>query len=76
MKMDWSLAMIPYGESWRKRRKVFTQYLSPNTVQTSDPVIVDFIRNMLPQLLESPDELFDIIHQYDHPFELDSKYSL
>ena len=42
--MDWLLATLPYGEPWRTRRKLFTQYLSPNTVQTSDPVLVDFIR--------------------------------
>jgi len=61
--MDWSLAVLPYGDSWRIRRKAFTQYLNPNTVQTSDPVIVDFIRNMLPQLRESPDNFLEIIHQ-------------
>jgi len=62
--MDWLLATLPYGEPWRTRRKLFTQYLSPNTVQTSDPELIDFIRNMLPQLRESPEDFLEIIHQY------------
>ena len=54
---------MPYGDRWRMRRKMFTHYLHPNNSQLINPVVLEFVQNMLRQLRESPDDFLTITEQ-------------
>jgi len=63
MKWNWTFSTLPYGEQWRTQRKLFTQHLHPNNSQSFNPVIFEFVQNMLRQLRESPDDFLTITRQ-------------
>jgi len=63
MGWNWSLGSMPYGDRWRTRRKMFTHYLHPNNSQLINPIVLEFVQNMLRQLRESPDDFLTITEQ-------------
>jgi len=60
MGWDWMVSSMPYGEPWRERRKIFTQHFHPNNLQSHRLVIIGFMRDMLRELLDTPDKFMEI----------------
>ena len=60
----WSLAIMPYGEAWRERRRMFTHYFHPGNTEVYKATQVEFLYKMLPRLLKDPDNFLSITRQY------------
>jgi len=52
-----------YGGPWRERRRMFQKYLHASNIQVYRPIEIEFIRKMLPRLLEKPEEFLSISRQ-------------
>src|SRR6188768_1458386 len=60
----WSFSIMPYGDSWRERRRLFTKYFHPNNPSANIPQQTEFIHKMLVQLLDNPDDFMGITQRY------------
>jgi len=47
MKIDNFFSFLPYGDIWRRDRRLFTQYLSPKTLDRDKDRITEFVRGGL-----------------------------
>ena len=63
MGWKWVIAMMPYGEAWRERRRIFTQYFHPGNSDLYKATQMEFVRKMLPQLLKDPENFLCITRQ-------------
>jgi cytochrome P450 len=63
MGWGWNLSIMVYGEPWRERRRMFQKYLHASNTQFYRPIQIEFIRKMLPRLLEKPEEILNISRQ-------------
>lgn len=64
MGMKWSLAIMPYGEEWRKVRRGFHQYFNSNVASSYIPVHEAQSRDFLWRLVQTPDDFLAHIRQY------------
>ncbi|KAF9545988.1 cytochrome P450 [Agrocybe pediades] len=60
MGWDYIFGLLEYGEPWRERRKLFTQYFHPSEPSSFKPHAMNFARGTLPKLLHNPEDFFDI----------------
>jgi len=60
----WAFSTMPYGDSWRERRRLFTKYFHPNNPSANIPQQTEFIHKMLVQLLDNPDDFMGITQRY------------
>jgi len=51
---------FPYGEAWRERRRAFTKYFQTSNATLYRAQQVEFIRKMLPGLLDIPKDFLSI----------------
>ncbi|KAK7688955.1 hypothetical protein QCA50_007646 [Cerrena zonata] len=56
---DWSFILQSYGEDWRKRRKIFHQYLGPSAVREFDGHLSEHIGGYLKRLKATPEHMFE-----------------
>ena len=63
MGWKWVMPLMPYGEAWRERRQMFTQYFHPGNADLYKASQVEFIRKMLPRLLKDPEGFLSITQQ-------------
>ncbi|KAF8799104.1 cytochrome P450 [Phlegmacium glaucopus] len=49
-----------YGDPWRERRRMFQKHFHSSNTQFYQPIQREFIRKMLPRLLDAPDEFLSI----------------
>ena len=64
MGWGWLMSAMPYGESWRERRRLFQSYFHPGKPTTHQPRQLEYIRGMLlPQLLADPENYADSLKQ-------------
>ncbi|TFK74827.1 cytochrome P450 [Pluteus cervinus] len=56
MGWDFSVALMPYGDLWRSRRKVFNQHFRKDAVKTYEPIQEARIHGFLKDLLQEPGE--------------------
>ncbi|KDR66540.1 hypothetical protein GALMADRAFT_259045 [Galerina marginata CBS 339.88] len=76
MGYKWFMSGMPYGEPWRERRRAFTNYFqSSNSGQYQAPS-VEFIRKMLPRLLDAPEDFLDTTRQAIGGLSLAMAYGL
>ncbi|KAF8799127.1 cytochrome P450 [Phlegmacium glaucopus] len=61
MGWGWVMATMVYGEPWRERRRMFQKHFHPSNTQFYRPIQREFIRKMLPHLLDAPVELLSIL---------------
>ncbi|KAF7773250.1 hypothetical protein Agabi119p4_5417 [Agaricus bisporus var. burnettii] len=55
MKLDYLFSLLPYNDTWRRHRKMFTQYFSLKTLNRDKPKVEDFIRKgLLPNIYQYP----------------------
>ncbi|OCH85657.1 cytochrome P450, partial [Obba rivulosa] len=57
MGWDWSFGMIPFGERWKRHRKLFDRQLRASNVSTFWSIQEDRTRSLLVCLLNSPENL-------------------
>ncbi|KAF9558598.1 cytochrome P450 [Agrocybe pediades] len=60
MGWDWLFSSMPYGEAWKERRRIFQSYFHPNNTALFRPCQLKFVREMLPRILKSPNDLLPI----------------
>ena len=70
----WMLVAMVYGEPWRERRRMFQKYFHSKNTQLYQPIQIEFIRKMLPRLLEKPEEIFSISRQYVNSLNLSCRF--
>lgn len=56
--MGWSLAIIEYGEQWRRIRKAFHQHFNANETHKYYDIQNECTHSFLRRMLRSPDDLF------------------
>src|SRR6266702_3404767 len=60
---SWVLSFFPYGSKWRSWHKAFYSYLQPAVVHRYHPVQVKANRQLLCNLLETPQEFLKHLRQ-------------
>ncbi|KAJ3573817.1 hypothetical protein NP233_g2189 [Leucocoprinus birnbaumii] len=56
MGWDYLFSSMPYGEAWRERRKLFQKHFHPTKPETHRPIETEYVRKLLPELLEHPED--------------------
>ncbi|TFK21463.1 cytochrome P450 [Coprinopsis marcescibilis] len=54
MGWDWVMSNMPYGQSWRERRKLFQQHLHPSNRGIYEPYEQEQVNRLLARLLDDP----------------------
>ena len=64
-RMHWgiSIAFMPYGQWWRRHRKLFHEYFHHNAVTKYQPIQRQEVQAFLRRLLVTPDNFFHHIRQ-------------
>ncbi|KAF9557515.1 cytochrome P450 [Agrocybe pediades] len=60
MGWSWMFSVLPYGDMWRERRRTFTKYFHPGSTAVHQPYAIQFVRSMLPRLLDHPEDFLEI----------------
>ncbi|KAF4610220.1 hypothetical protein D9613_010340 [Agrocybe pediades] len=60
MGWSWMFSVLPYGDMWRERRRAFTKYFHPGSTAVHQPYAIQFVRSMLPRLLDHPEDFLEI----------------
>ncbi|KAF4610004.1 hypothetical protein D9613_010336 [Agrocybe pediades] len=55
------MPFIPYGETWRERRKALVQHFRPTDTTVYQDTHIKFVREMLPRLLVDPEDFLSTI---------------
>lgn len=64
MGWEFNVGVIPYGDLWRKHRRMFQQGFKKQTAHTYQPIQAEKIHDMLWGLLHSPEEFLMHIRTY------------
>ncbi len=56
---DWILSLMPYGDRWRRTRRMFHQYFNSGTSHKYHDIQLQGARKLLQRLKESPEKLFE-----------------
>ncbi|KAF8799105.1 cytochrome P450 [Phlegmacium glaucopus] len=56
----WTMTTMVYGDPWRERRRMFQKHFNASNTQFYQPIQREFIRKMLPRLLDAPAEFLSI----------------
>ncbi|KAF9044254.1 cytochrome P450 [Panaeolus papilionaceus] len=65
MHWDYNMALLPYGQWWRRHRRAFHEHFHPGVVAKHQPVQIYETRAFLQRLLETPD---NFLHHVRHTF--------
>ncbi|KAF9447113.1 cytochrome P450 [Macrolepiota fuliginosa MF-IS2] len=65
MRWEYNMAFLPYGNWWRRHRRLFHDHFHPNIVDKYKDVQIDTARAFLRRLLKTPD---DFMHHVRHAF--------
>lgn len=71
---DWIIGFMPYGEWWRRHRKVFHTYFNPKAVVAQYPVQRKAAHGFMKSLLESPAKFEDHATRFSGTIILESVY--
>ncbi|KAM5539391.1 hypothetical protein V8D89_006843 [Ganoderma adspersum] len=52
---EWSIAFMPYGQWWRRHRRVFWQYFHPGAIPKYQDVLEQGAHRLLSRLLKTPE---------------------
>ncbi|KAJ2919895.1 hypothetical protein MD484_g610, partial [Candolleomyces efflorescens] len=61
MGWDYLFAMLPYGEEWRERRRMFVQHFRPADTSIIRPRQHEFVGRLLVELSRKPDQFFEVL---------------
>lgn len=65
MGWDYLFAMLPYGDKWRERRRVFAKHFRPADTSIIRPQQHEFVGRLLVELNRTPDQFFEALRRYD-----------
>ena len=54
---EWNLAFLPYGQGWRRQRRMIWQHFHPGAIRKYENIEQEGARKFLIRLLESPNNL-------------------
>ncbi|KAI0712389.1 cytochrome P450 [Earliella scabrosa] len=60
--LDWSFGAMPYNDSWRHHRRLFSRYFNSTAVTRYRPIQRDDVHRLLLALLDSPERHREHIH--------------
>ena len=63
MGWDFNLGLLPYGELWRRHRRLFHHFFNVNAVSKYQPIQRREVHAFLRRLLDTPDNFFHHIRQ-------------
>lgn len=63
MGWDYLFSSMPYGDAWRERRKLFQKHFHPAKPETHRPIETEYVRKLLPELLEHPQDFMALCRQ-------------
>jgi len=63
MEWDFNFGLIPYGQWWRRHRRVFHEHFHPNAIRKYQPVQAREAHAFIKRLLESPKKFKQHIRQ-------------
>jgi len=65
MNINYFFSFLPYGDIWRRSRRLLTQYFSPKTLDRDKDRITDFVRGVLiAGLYQAPQDFRSHIRRY------------
>jgi len=59
----YQFGLMPYGESWRSRRRLFKKYFNMSNAAVYRIPEAKYLHRFLHQLLERPTDLVNLLHQ-------------
>ncbi|TFK37751.1 cytochrome P450 [Crucibulum laeve] len=71
---DWIIGFMPYGEFWRRHRKIFHNFFHPKAVTAYQPVQRNAIKTMLKELHDTPSGFANHVLRYTGTVILDIMY--
>ncbi|KAF9552395.1 cytochrome P450, partial [Agrocybe pediades] len=76
MGWTWMLLGIEYGQTWKEQRRIFTRYFHSKSPSVYQPKHIAFLRGMLPGLLNTPEDFFEITKHAVHGSAISMAYGL
>ncbi|KAF8524547.1 cytochrome P450 [Hysterangium stoloniferum] len=76
MGFSWSIAMMRYGDRWRRHRKLLQQNFSPAAIKEYQPLQMTHARDLLTRLRETPHDFFKHTRQLSGAFIMDIIYGI
>ncbi|KAF8808763.1 cytochrome P450 [Phlegmacium glaucopus] len=76
MGWGWTISTMVYGEPWRERRRMFQKHFHPSNTQFYQPIQREFIRKMLPRLLDAPAEFLSLLRHTVGGMSLSLSYGI
>lgn len=56
---EWNFGFMPYGETWRKHRRMFVSKFGPANVHVYNPIQERASGQLLEKLLNTPEDFLD-----------------
>lgn len=63
MNWDYNMALLPYGQWWRRHRRAFNEHFHQSVVWKYQPIQLREVRALLHRLLTTPDDFMHHIRQ-------------
>ncbi|PPQ66787.1 hypothetical protein CVT24_008696 [Panaeolus cyanescens] len=76
MGWGWLISAMVYGDPWRERRRLFTKFFNQHNSDFYRPRQAEFVRKMLVNLLDRPDEFLDVVRETIGGIALSLAYGL
>ena len=57
------MGFMAYGPAWKQQRRFLQRYIHPSNTAIHKPLEIECVRNMLLQLLQTPESFTDHIKQ-------------
>ncbi|KAF8997759.1 cytochrome P450 [Cyathus striatus] len=73
---DYTFGMFPYDTQWRAHRRLFTQYLHPIKTEINQPREIEYLRVLLKNFLEDPDNFLSHVRRMSASIAVSSVYGL
>lgn len=76
MGCSWAFSLMPYGDAWRKNRKLFHRFFNITAVKQYDEKIYEAMNVFLNRLSESPERFLKHVHFLTGSLSLSVAYGL
>ncbi|KAI5119371.1 hypothetical protein M0805_001047 [Coniferiporia weirii] len=76
MGLNWNFGLMPYGDVWRKHRRLFVSMFGPSNAHVFDPVQEYASARLLERMLMKPDDFLDHIRLHSGQAIIMSAYGL
>ncbi|KAF8592281.1 cytochrome P450 [Ramaria rubella] len=74
--VDWNFVLMRYGDRWRQHRRIFHQKFHPAAVAAYHPVQAKHARELLLQLLDTPEDYLRHIRQFSGAIIMEILYGI